>query len=774
MPGRLMSRVSSPQRLRCTCGLMVLAITALALASVRTVLVGGEVAGWDHSFHFTNAYLTYFFFMADGHPIGYDPWHMYGWPPNLYYNPGTTLFVAFTHSILSPLLDMKSTYSLCVALSYALMAPAAATLAHALTGSPLAAATAALVAVTVFDEENSWTDAGWRQVYYIGMWPQRWGIVTGLASIALLVYAARRRGFEALPLLAASSLLMAWSTLAHVMMGVATAVSAAVFTLFEAFRAISRRSYRDGGRVIALSALWLLWSLALLAFWLVPLLETNEKYHGLRTLTWEVGPGIVFTILASYPAYLNVLALIGPLLITVKRRKPIPWILYAAWVALTAAAVASAGGALPREAMGTFTLLSLCSALPLYSQSGSEGSLIMLPTLALLLLWLATGPRTYVILLPGAKLSFENLPVIEWFGYGKFAGYARYILLISFSATAAAFISKAAEWVHRNPAQDRWVAALAVASLAVAGLYLPALSGMLRNTDLITHSKKFRFIEEFPLYSNVSDFISALSILGLSSNTYLLVQDLSDNFADWVIFCHNHFVYEFPLYLGVPIVGGIVWTRYVTQPISTTEYSRLFTVDIGYWAQNVETFHRMLSELGISYVATFDWRLKEALRSSPLFEEVVSVPPYTLFRTRSFHPLITVEGAEVRDVVIRPNLIRFTLKAHPLQEYEVRVRLIRFPGLTVTTYPEAVSIAISSYNPWVADEVSRAWGYRVESRIPFIKLTLVPLADETVVEIRYRPGSWGDSVSLVAVLAASLALLQPILAYLHAFARFKL
>ncbi|MEM1909699.1 MAG: hypothetical protein QXT79_10030 [Thermofilaceae archaeon] len=150
------------------------------------------------------------------------------------------------------------------------------------------------------------------------------------------------------------------------------------------------------------------------------------------------------------------------------------------------------------------------------------------------------------------------------------------------------------------------------------------------------------------------------------------------------------------------------------------------------------------------------------------------MPPYTVFRTRSFHPIITVEGAEVRDVVIQPNLIRFTLKAHPLQEYEVRVRLIRFPGLTVTTYPEAVSIAISSYNPWVADEVSRAWGYRVESRIPFIKLTLVPLADETVVEIRYRPGSWGDSVSLVAVLAASLALLQPILAYLHAFARFKL
>lgn len=238
----------------------------------------------------------------------------------------------------------------------------------------------------------------------------------------------------------------------------------------------------------------------------------------------------------------------------------------------------------------------------------------------------------------------------------------------------------------------------------------------------------------------------------MEGNTYLLIQDLSDNFADWSTFCHNHFVYELPIYTGLPIVGGIVWTRYVTQPISTTECSRLFSVENAYWAANLEKLYRQLSELGISYVAVFDENLKRAMRESPLFEEVLAEPPYSLLRTRGFHPIVYANGsARVERVKARPNLVRIVLRAQPLQAYEVKVRMVAFPGFAVTASPEPLLLAVSTFIPRVAEETSRAWGYL---RIPFLKLTVVPLSEITVIELRWSLRSWGDSVSLAALFAA--------------------
>jgi len=289
-----------------------------------------------------------------------------------------------------------------------------------------------------------------------------------------------------------------------------------------------------------------------------------------------------------------------------------------------------------------------------------------------------------------------------------------------------------------------------------SGFLWPALSGLAANTDLLHSSpKKFRFIEEFPLYRNVSAFFDALARLGLEGNTYLLIQDLSDNFADWSTFCHNHLVYALPIYTGTPIVGGIVWTRYVTQPISTTEYSRLFSVENAYWATNLEKLYWQLSELGISYVAVFDENLKRAMRESPLFEEVLAEPPYSLFRTRDFHPIAYANGsARVERVEARPNLVRIVLRAQPLQTYEVKVRMVAFPGFAATASPEPLLLAVSTFNPRVAEETSRVWGYPVGSRIPFLKLTVVPLSETTVIELRWSSRSWGDGVSLAALFAA--------------------
>ena len=742
--------------------LAVTLVTLAALSSVRTVLVGGEVAGWDHSFHLTNAYLTHFFFIPDGSPLGYDPWHMFGWPPTLYYNLGTSLFVSLAYGFASPILDFKSTYSFCVALSYALLAPALAALVHSMTGSGLSAFFAAIAAVAVFDQENSWTDVGWRQVYYVGMWPQRWGLDTGVASVALFSYALKKRGLSALALLAGASLMLAWSIITHVMMGVASALLAALIAIFKACPDVRSRKFDVAAKRLALVIALLAWALALAAFWAVPLFETNERYHGLRTLTWEVGVGVIWTILGSYPLYLNALIPTGPLLPLAERskRSPLAWALYAAW-AVPTCLLLFAWKALPQNLLGTLAASSLLSALALYSLLERGEAFVVLPTSSALMLWLATGPSTYVIYLPGLRIDFRKLLIVEWFGYGKFAGYARYLLLAHFSAVAAATVSLAISRA-RSGSEERWGPALLVLSLVFALFLWPAMSGLAANTDLLHSSpKKFRFIEEFPLYRNISAFFDALARLGLEGNTYLLIQDLSDNFADWSTFCHNHFVYELPIYTGSPIVGGIVWTRYVTQPISTTEYSRLFSVENAYWAANLEKFYWQLSKLGISYVAVFDENLKHAMRESPLFEEVLTEPPYSLFRTREFHPIVYANGsARVERVEMRPNLVRIVLRAQPLQVYEVKVRMVAFPGFTVTASPEPLQLTTSAFNPYVAEETSKAWGYPVGSRIPFLKLTVVPLSETTTIELRWSLKSWGDSVSLAAFLAsiASIAL----------------
>jgi len=69
-----------------------------------------------------------------------------------------------------------------------------------------------------------------------------------------------------------------------------------------------------------------------------------------------------------------------------------------------------------------------------------------------------------VIYLPGLWIDFRNLPIVEWFGYGKFAGYARYLLLAYFSAVAAAAISLAISRA-RSVSEERWDPALLELSL---------------------------------------------------------------------------------------------------------------------------------------------------------------------------------------------------------------------------------------------------------------------------------------------------------------------
>lgn len=55
-----------------------------------------------------------------------------------------------------------------------------------------------------------------------------------------------------------------------------------------------------------------------------------------------------------------------------------------------------------------------------------------------------------------------------------------------------------------------------------------------------------------------------------------------------------------------------------------------------------------------------------------------------------------------------------------------------------------------------------AWGYDVDSRIPFMRLIVTPLSESTVVEVRYNAGTWGDYVSVVSILLVVVVVTSPL------------
>jgi len=740
---------------------ILLLVIVIGFLSVRTVFIGGEIAGWDNSFHYTNAYLTYTYFLPSGQLLGYDSWHMFGWSPNMYYNSGTTYFVTFLYVILSHFLDFKSTYNLGTILSYVLLAPALYLLVYSISKSRLAGLLSSLAAITIFHQENSWTDVGWRQIYYIGMWPERMGLVTGIFAVAFIALATDSG--KSLPkkliYLSLSSVFAAWSLLSHVMMGIAT-LMAIVFLLV--LRIIQALRERDRIKLILehllITGADILFVLGLLSFWIIPLLMTNDVFHGLPTLTWEIGPSTIQTTLNSYPSYFNALIFLGPIISVVKyKRKSLSaWTLLCLFSILLFLLIVQPF-TFSYNLIATVSAYLVILTILLYFVVHEDLDIYFLLGASILFLWLSTGPRTYSLNLFGIGIDLNRFPFFSLFAYSKFMGYARYLLLGYFSTIVSRISFLFYDYIMKQGKTQEERAKYAYALVLVLifvilGFIEPVLAGITQNTDLFSNerTKKFMFLEEFPLYKNVSDMVSNLNeIVRNENNTYILVQDLSNNFADWKTFCNTHYIYELPLEIKKPIVGGIVWTRYITQPISTTEYSRMFSLDLSYLSQHVNDFYFQLKELGITYVVTFDKNLINSLRNNTNFVEVYSDSLFSIFKTREFNPIIEVNStnAEISNVTIMPNYIKFTLEGKINQTYQIRIRLVNFPSWKIKTYSKLYSIEVSSFHPHVLFQTSQAWGFPVEEKIPFMQLIVKPASNATTFVMTYEMHTVGDQIT---------------------------
>jgi len=143
---------------------------------------------------------------------------------------------------------------------------------------------------------------------------------------------------------------------------------------------------------------------------------------------------------------------------------------------------------------------------------------------------------------------------------------------------------------------------------------------------------------------------------------------------------------------------------------STTEYSRMFSLDLSYLSHHTNDFYFQLKEFGITYVVTFDKNLINSLRNNTNFIEVYSDSLFSIFKTREFNQIIEVNStnAEISNVTIMPNYIKFTLEGKINQTYQIRIRLVNFPSWKIKAYSKLYSIEASSFRLHVLFQTSQA------------------------------------------------------------------
>jgi len=756
--------------------LLLSLITLVGFLSVRTVFIGGEIPGWDHGFHYTNAYLTYKYFIPDGNLLGYDSWHMFGWSPNLYYNPGTTFFVAFLYLALSRFLDFSSAYNLGVILSYVLLAPASYLFVYSVSKSKFAGLLSALSAITIFNQEDSWFDVGWRQIYYIGMWPERMGLVAGMFGLAFFILAinSEERVIKRSIYLSLSILFTGWSILSHVMMGVSALIAMILILIFKVISVLANQSkpklmIRLLGEYALTTLVVIALTFSLISFWFIPLLQTNDTFHCLPTITWEIGPGMVPHILRSYPQYFNIFLFVGPLISIFKNKKKslLAWSLLV--LLFTTFVIFIFGTSFLSELLlSSVCVYSIMLILLLFFLVSGEFEIFMPLSLSILLLWLSTGPKTYYVNILGLGINLYYFPFFKYLGFAKFGGFARYILLAYFSIVVSKLFFLILNFAREKQIQSKSIshAIFTIVLLFLVVAYIePVFAGITQNTDLLStdSNRKFKFIEDFPLQSNITKMLNYLKNQNvISNNTYILMQDPVNNFADWIRYCNTHFIYQTSIMVNKPMIGGNCGVRYVTQPISGSEESRFFSLSTLYLSSHMDEFYFQLKELGITYVMTFDNDLIRSLRSDRRFKELYSDGTFTIFKTLDFNPIVEVNSttAKITNVTIMPNYLKFTLDGKANTTYEIKIKLVNFPSWTITSYPQAYSLSLNSYSPHIIFEVSQTWGLPVEALIPFMLIRVKPSFNSTTFTLIYKMNSAGDILTKVTIIGISLILMS--------------
>jgi hypothetical protein len=735
--------------------LSLLLLFIYALLSVKTIFLEGMIPGWDNPVHYVNSHLTALYMFPRLDILGWDPFNQFGWVFNLYYNPGMSIFVSSIYHSFLGFVDTLLAYKIAFFLAYFLLAPATFMFVHALTEDKIASLVASLLSITTFTEESAWFDAGLKQMYYIGMWPERLGLVFVFFSIALLAYSFKSKSIgKTLFLTGLGSLFFTMAVLTHVMMGISAALMALLLWLFVFLKTVvefpSSTSQglvsllkTEGVVLVKFTSIGLL-SLGMAAFWMVPLFQTLETYHSFPAVTWSTGPYIFGETFASLPWYLLVFYCLGAFAPVYAGSKVSYSSLAASAVILILQFLNLVN--LYDGNIGLRLIFAFAVSLVLLVSSKDLYVPFLLASISILG-FLATGPDTYLVYFGPFRLDLLSLiPFARSFGYSKFNAPVRILIL----SLAALGFSKILSKLYTLSKTTRFPAVFSIIAGLLAFLILnSSLSAQLQNTDLaypFSKEKVFKLTSDYPGFKKVDELTGWVEN-NVPRDTYILFQDTLD-FGGSEDFQTSHYVYIASIRLKRPIIGGCFGTRYITNPYALTEGGYLLSFPIEKLIKN-DLIKRLMDELGIGYIAIHDSRLINFLNSSTDFCLEYYNGLYAVFRKTNSSKIVFIQGeGRVESVDFTINKIEATVSGVSGNTSYLIVRQVNFPGFTAEADGEIISI--DTYYPKLPNVITGWQGIQpvFNWRIPFIKVKIP--AGSNRVTLRFSIHTVGSDISKIA------------------------
>lgn len=744
--------------------ILMIAILVFALASIKTLFREGMILGRDHPFHMLNCYFTTLYMLPSFNILGWDPYNNYGLVFNQYYDAGTNILISLIYYASLEQLNIFDSYKVAFALAYVLMAPVTYLFIYSISKDKMAGLVGALLSIIVFPAESSLFDAGLRQMYETGMWPERFGNVLCFFGLALLILSFEEKSLSKRLLTTAwTSVIFAWTVLTHVVAGLSLASLAAVGWLLPSLHDIKSAitESKDGipgmvttilhqnrRKTFSYLSVWAL-SIGLCAFWTIPLLETLEKFYSFPAISSSGGTDMLVQVFQSLPWYVLGFYVIGaatPFLDRRQIRNPLAIVSLASVLLLQILSLVNPND----KFVGTRLVFSALFSLIYYLTTDDYAVGFSLTGTSLLLL-LSTGPSTHVIDLLIFRLDLSNaFSVVASFGYSKFASVARLVIVILSSigfSRLASFL-----YAHARTAGSKREFVPVVYSIVLGFMIFLFLnfqiSTQMENTDLNypwSQQINLKLSSDFRLVSQADSLISWIKQNG-DSNSYILMQDILD-IGDWMGFPKSHYLYLTPVFTGKPIVGGVEGSNYITNPISTTDGGQILSMPISRIVGELGTFDRLLGELGIGHVVVFDIRLIKAMNASSLFRLSYYDGLFAVFRRAEPAYIASVQNAgEILEATYEINAMSFKVSGAEGNS-SLRIRAVDYPGWSAKVNGE--STEIHQYRPKIQSVMNWKGVVVPDYEVPFIEISLP--AGQSRVVLDYHRSTAGDSITGVSL-----------------------
>ena len=715
-------------------GLLALGLGLLALLGFD---FSSKLIHWrDHPFDRSNLRFAAESFSFSTRLWGYDPMHLFGWTPNVFYNPLASLAAGafsapFNYSPAAYVVWLLGLLWITSLAGWALL-PRGTTKNAWLAGAAVAGGLTWLV----YPTDVGLIDANPVQVLYTGQWAQRLGIALGLLSLerfwrALLAMDDGQRRRAAERGLAAAALWGA-SLFAHFMSGYATAVGLGLLSLHHMLaRRLAGKRFGPAPLLVLLGvslAMALLYADFFAAFF-----GLQADFHNLPLLRWELPDGAFATVRDVLIPALPLLLLPGLVALGQGERDRrslakggLPLLVF------TAAAISSPAHML------LWCIGIIVSGLIAARMEGRVSVRHWLPSVAFSLWTLACAPDSLHLF--GLDLSLL-LPFSASLGFAKFAAFARLAFIAWLGLLAADSLNSI-----RPP--SRWLQALAWI-LLLSGMALPLSLSISADKGAQTF---FTWIAQGDDQGTQALRTRMLQVAGqVDAGHHVLMEDPLHHAEDSALagrgLPHGHIVYDIGPEAGRPVLGGSVTTRYLTHPYAQTARGQIL-------CEPAEGLDRAdldrLAELGVERLLVHSPALIKTLQGMEGVEYLDSEHGLHQFQIMNAQTILTdTTGRPVPGAAIRWLDDGFRLHLPAKTPQDLRLRMVYLPYLKCT------GDSVCHISAWREKRdhfagCDLAAGKELSVQVPWIALRISSTDDPQEIEIKSRPPQWSWILMLLA------------------------